>query len=163
MISIIVATADNGVIGQDNELPWMLPAEMKYFKNLTTGHPIVMGRKTHESITRALPGRTNIVISRDGQKFENCLSATSLEGALELAASSAGSEEIFVIGGETIYKLALLLADRLYLTLVHAKINGNKFFKFNKTDWKQISIEHHKADDKNQYDFDFIVLDKKAS
>ena len=160
-ISIIVAIADNGVIGKENGLPWKLPGEMAYFKQKTTGHPIIMGRKTHESIGRPLPGRTNIIISRDPHyRPEGCQSATSLDQALNLAKNFPGAEEIFIIGGEAIYGLGLPLADKLYITKVDAKITGDKHFHYNAAEWQEISSEPHRADDKNQYSYTFKVLER---
>ncbi len=164
MLSIIVATAKNGVIGKENGLPWKLPSEMAFFKRTTTGHPIIMGRKTHESIGRALPDRTNIVISREpGAKYEGCLSASSLNDAIELARQSPGSDEIFIIGGETIYNLALPIAERIYLTEVDAEIEGDKYFRFNPDNWQEQSREPHLADAKNAYNYTFVILSRKPA
>lgn len=160
MISAIVAVAKNGVIGKEGGLPWYLPAELARFKEVTMGHPIIMGRKTHESIGRALPGRTNIVITRDNsyKAAEGCIVVGSLDEAIEQAKKSEGSEEIFIIGGASIYEQAMSLLERIYLTKVDADIKGDKFFKYDSTQWKQASSEKHFADDKNQYDFEFTAL-----
>lgn len=151
-LSIIVAMSDNNVIGKDNTLPWHLPADLRHFKGLTMNHPIIMGRKTHESIGRALPGRKNIVITRDrNYKAEGCTIAHSLEDALQ----AAGDGEVFIIGGATIYTLALPLADKLYLTRVHTTIpDGDTFFTFTSADWKETSQETHPAtEDTPSYSF----------
>ena len=159
MLSAIVAVAENGVIGRKGGLPWQLPAEMARFKQITMGHPIIMGRKTHESIGRALPGRYNVVITRDKDyRAEGCEVVGSLDEAIELAKKAEGSKEIFVIGGEQIYREAMPKLERIYLTKVHAKIDGDKFFYYDPKEWKQVSSEKHSADTKNQYDFEFTVL-----
>lgn len=165
MISAIVATAEDGVIGKDGGLPWYLPAELAHFKELTTGHPIIMGRITHESIGRSLPGRTNIVITRDQdyKVADGSKLVSSLDSAIKLARTKGGSDEIFIIGGEQIYTEALPKIEKIYLTRVKAKVSGDKFFKYNPKDWEQTSIEKHKADDKNQHDFEFVTLQRKHS
>ena len=163
MISIIVATAENGVIGKDNQLLWRLSADLKQFRILTTGHSIIMGRKTFESIGKPLPNRTNIVISRQSNYDfpEGILKANSLEKAIEMAQNAAGSEEIFIIGGGNVYKQALDITDKIYLTEVKANIEGDAFFpELNEKDWKEISRISHAKDEKNEYDFDFVELEK---
>jgi len=162
MISLIVAAAENGVIGRRNKMPWHMPADLKHFKETTTGHPIIMGRVTHESIGQALPGRTNIVVSSDkGYEAKDCKAATSVEEAIELAKNAPGSDEIFIIGGASIYEQALPLAGRLYLTKVHASVEGDKVFKYNPAEWNEISSEPHQANEKNQYNYSFTVLERK--
>lgn len=161
-ISFIVAVAENGVIGKQGRIPWRLPAELAYFSKTTMGHPIIMGRKTYESIGRPLPGRYNIVItSQDNYEAEGCQVVHSLEEAIEKAQKSQGNDEIFIIGGAEIYKLAMPLAGRIYLTRVHAKINGDRFFKYEPKDWQEISREAHSADQQNKYSYDTIVLNRK--
>jgi dihydrofolate reductase len=163
MISIIVATAENGVIGKDNQLLWRISADLKQFRILTTGHSIIMGRKTFESIGKPLPNRTNIVISRQSNYDfpEGVLKANSLEKAIEMAQNVAGSEEIFIIGGGNVYKQALDITNKIYLTEVKANIEGDAFFpELNKKDWKEISRISHAKDEKNEYDFDFVELEK---
>jgi dihydrofolate reductase len=154
--------AKNGVIGKEGGLPWYLPAELARFKEVTMGHPIIMGRKTQESIGRALPGRTNIVITRDkGYKAaEGCVVVNSLDEAIEQAKKSEGSGETFIIGGASVYQEAMSMLDRIYLTKVDADIKGDKFFKYDPSGWRQTSSEKHSADDKNQYDFEFTVLER---
>ena len=163
MISAIVATAKDGVIGKKGGLPWYLPAELAHFKEVTMGHPIIMGRRTHESIGRALLGRSNIVITHDKnyQAAEDCEVVSSLQDAIKSAETKPGAEEVFIIGGEQIYSEAMPLLDRIYLTKVDAEVEGDKFFKFDPKDWKQVSSEKHGADDKNQYDYEFVVLERK--
>ena len=161
MISIIVATAENGVIGKDNQLLWKLSADLKQFRMLTTGHSVIMGRKTFESIGRPLPSRTNIVISRqkDLTLPEGVLKVNSLETAIEIAKNHAGSEEVFIIGGGNVYEQAIKITDKIYLTEVKASIEGDAFFlAIDKKKWKEISRISFQKDEKNEYDFDFIEL-----
>jgi len=167
-ISLIVAAADNRCIGINNALPWYLPEDLKYFKRVTMGKPIIMGRKTFESIGKPLPGRTNIVITRDGDRFKSVPSlviATSRDAALQLARDVAerdGVEEAMVIGGAGIYELFLPRADRLYYTRVQASINGDAFFPdVNWSEWNLVSTEDHKASGNNPYDYRFCVYDRK--
>ena len=164
MISIIVAKTENDVIGKDNQLLWKLSADLKQFKALTTGHSVIMGRKTFESIGRALPNRTNIVISRQKNITlpEGVLVANSLEKAIEIAKTHVGNEEIFIIGGGNVYKQALVMTDRIYLTEVKTNIEGDAFFTdLDKNIWQEISRVSHQKDDKNEYDFDFVELMRK--
>ena len=161
MISIIVATAENGVIGKDNLLLWKLSADLKQFRMLTTGHSVIMGRKTFESIGRPLPSRTNIVISRqkDLTLPEGVLKVNSLETAIEIAKNHAGSEEVFIIGGGNVYEQAIKITDKIYLTEVKASIEGDAFFPALDTDeWNEIGRVSHQKDEKNEYDFDFVEL-----
>lgn len=162
MISAIVAVAENNVIGREGGMPWYLPAELAHFKEVTMGHPIIMGRKTHESIGRTLPGRYNIVITHDKnyKAAEGNEVVGSLDDALQEAKRAEGGNEIFIIGGEQIYKQAMPLLQRIYLTKVHAKVDGDKFFEYDKNQWYQVSSEKHSADDKNQYDYNFMVLER---
>ena len=138
-LSLIVAMSNNGVIGIDNTLPWHLPEDLKYFKQVTMGKPIIMGRKTYDSIGRPLPGRLNIVITRDDRWTAEGVSVVhSLEQALALAAQQPG-DEAMVIGGEQIYRLALPMAQRLYLTRVDADIDGDAFFpSIDERQWVQV-------------------------
>jgi len=164
-IAMIWAMANNGVIGRQNKLPWHLPNDLKYFKRLTSGKTVIMGRKTYESIGRPLPNRINIVITRakdfhaEGIKVVN-----SLPAALELAAAEtliAGAEEVIVIGGAEIYKLCLPLAERLYVTLVHADVDGDaRFPEWDRKAYQEIGREDFSADGPNPYDYSFVVFDK---
>lgn len=156
-ISLIVAVAENGVIGKTGVmLPWRLPADLKRFKEVTMGHPIIMGRKTYETIGRPLPGRQNIIVTRNPDyKADGCEVVSSLPEALEAAKNS---EEAFIIGGGQLFEQALPLADKLYLTLVHASPDGDVFFHYDPADWQEISNEPHEADDKNQYPYSFLTL-----
>ncbi len=159
MISIIAALAENRVIGVNNTLPWRLPNDLKHFRRLTTGHAIVMGRKNYESIGKPLPERTNIIVTRNRDyRASGCLIAHSLDDALALA---KGDPEIFVIGGAEIYREALPLADRLYLTQVHSAVEGDTFFpEINDNAWKETAREQHAADEKHAYAYSFVVLER---
>lgn len=128
-IALIAALAANRVIGRDNKMPWHLPEDLKRFKTLTLGHPVIMGRKTFESLGKPLPGRQNIVISRGGfSPPQGVVTVSSLEEAVEVAGAAPGADEIFVIGGGQIYEAALPLADRLYLTILADAVEGDAFF-----------------------------------
>lgn len=158
---MIVAHADNRIIGKDNNMPWHLPADLAYFKKTTLGKPIIMGRKTFESIGRPLPGRQNIVISRDqNYRADGVDSATSVEQALLLAGEV---DEVMVIGGGAIYSHCLPLANRLYITHIKADIDGDtQFPEYNTVeDWQLTSSVKLSADDKNSFDVDFCVYQRK--
>lgn len=171
ILSMIVATADNNIIGKDNTMPWHLPADLAYFKKVTLGKPIIMGRKTYESIGRPLPGRRNIVISRDenyipqGKGAEGVDVVTSVEQALALVdAASAAVAEVMVIGGGAIYQHCLANADRLYVTHIKAAIDGDtKFPNYDDGSWQKISSELRKSDEKNAYDLDFCVYQRAVN
>ncbi|MGB5179428.1 MAG: type 3 dihydrofolate reductase [Gammaproteobacteria bacterium] len=158
-ISIIVAMAANGVIGQDNGLPWHLPADLKHFKQTTMGKPILMGRKTWESIGRPLPGRTNIVITRDSAyAATGCVVVDSIEAAI---AAAGEQDEVMVIGGAELYRQVLPYADTLYLTRIHEVFNGDtRFPDISDTEWHQLERVDHEADEKNPYDYSFIRLER---
>ena len=165
-LALIVAMAENRVIGINNQLPWYLPEDLKYFKQVTMGKPIIMGRKTHESIGRPLPGRTNIVVTRQrGMDFEGCSTAANLDDAIGLAEQIGiinGISESVVIGGAELYALALPLADRIYLTQVHAEVKGDAFFpQIDWSQWQEIGREDYQAEGSNPYDYSFLVLDRK--
>ncbi len=161
-ISLIVAIAQNGVIGRDNQLIWHLPDDLKQFKRLTTGHPIIMGRKTFESIGKPLPNRTSIVVTRSKNwTFEGVVVVNSVAEALE-AARQTGTDEAFVIGGAEIYRLTLPIADKIYLTEVKSDFEGDShFFIPNLENWKELSRSHHSVDEKHAVAFDFVELVRK--
>ena len=158
-IALIVAMAENRVIGRNNQLPWRIPADLRHFKALTLGKPVIMGRKTYESIGRPLPGRDNIVISADsGYQAEGCQVVHSVEQALEAAGSC---EEAMIIGGANLYRQTLENADRLYLTLVKAEPEGDTWFpEIELQQWREIERQAHAADESNEYDYDFVVLER---
>ena len=153
-VSIIVAMAENNVIGRDMDLPWHISADLKRFKALTMGHHIVMGRKTYESIGRLLPGRTTVIITRqENYQVEGALVVNSLE---EAQAVAAGDSELFIIGGGQIYELAMPFADKLHVTRVHTKVDGDtRFPQVQWDNWALINTERHSADEKNDYDYTF--------
>ena len=159
MISIIVAASANNVIGSQGDLPWRLSDDLKRFKAMTMGKPIVMGRKTWESIGRPLPGRQNIVITRQADfQADGCDVVSSPRAAL---AAAGGADEIMVIGGSQVYALFLPDAERLYLTRVHAKIEGDAYFpEIRESEWRLVSDEDHAADDRNAFDFSFRTYER---
>ena len=166
-VSLIWAMSSNRCIGVNNQLPWHLPEDLAYFKRTTMHKPIIMGRKTYESIGRPLPGRANIVISRDANlQIAGTQVVNSIEQALQLAAlecqkSSAQTEEVMIIGGAQIYAASLALADQLYVTEVDAEIDGDAFFpEFATEDFAQIACEEHLACDKNPYNYRFKLLQR---
>jgi len=165
-VSLIVAVSENGVIGKDNDLIWHLPKDMKFFKDTTMGHHVIMGRKNFESIPhkfRPLPNRTNIVITRQSDyKAEDSIVVNSVEEALKVAKSN-GENEAFIIGGGQIYKLALEanLIDRIYLTRIHHSFDGDTFFPELSSDWEEVNREDCFKDDNHKYDYSFRVLEKK--
>ncbi len=159
IISLIAAASENNVIGKDNKLIWKLTEDMKFFRKKTTGHHIIMGRKTFES-TGVLPNRTSIVISRNsGLKIpENCLLASSIEDAITKVKND---DEVFIIGGADIYRQSLEIADKIYLTRIHQTFEGDAFFpEIDKTKWELVSQQNHQADEKNQYAYSFLEFDK---
>lgn len=161
-LSIIVAVAENGVIGRGNELPWRLSDDLRRFKRLTMGHAVIMGRKTWESIARPLPGRRMIVVTRQPDYVAAGVElAPNLPAACGLASARA-EEEAFIIGGAEIYRQALPLADRLYLTRIHATVEGDKFFPdYDANEWRLVSAEHAPADDKNEHATTFEIYERK--
>lgn len=156
LISIVVAISEgNRTIGKDNKLPWHIPEDLKRFKEITSGHPIIMGRKTFESIGRPLPNRTNIIVTRDtNYQVKNCVIVNSLEKAIEQA-STIESEEIFIIGGGQIFKEALPLVDKLYLTVVKSQIEGDVFFPEYSAFKAILKQSFHSS---NGYEYEFLDL-----
>jgi dihydrofolate reductase len=161
-LSIIVAASENNVIGINNHLPWHLPVDMKYFKDTTMGKPIVMGRKSFEELGRVLPGRPNIMITRQPDfKAEGLYIVPSLEAGIEKA-KTFGTEEIFITGGGEIFKMALPIIDRLYLTRVHAEVTGDTYFpEFDPRGWKLVKNERHEKDEKHAYALTFQVWERE--
>ncbi len=159
-ISIIVAVAQNGVIGKDNQLLWRLSEDLKLFKKRTTAHAIIMGRKTFDSIGKPLPNRTNIVISRTKDlKIEGCTVVNSLDKAIEVANQQTDKNEVFIIGGEKIYTLSEKIANKLYLTKVKATLEGDAFFDLKPFEnWTVVSSVSYKKDEKNEYDFEVLEM-----
>lgn len=158
IISMIAAMAQDRIIGKDNQMPWHLPADFAWFKRCTMGKPVVMGRKTYESIGRPLPGRTNIVISRDADlTIEGVTTVTSIEEAIQAA---NGAEELMIIGGGTIYEACLAQADKLYVTHIDAKVEGDTHFPQWGSEYQETYSENYSADEKNAYNMRFVVLEK---
>ncbi len=161
-LSVIVAMSENRLIGRGGDLPWHLSADLKRFRRLTTGHAIIMGRKTYESIGRPLPERRSIVITRQTDyRAERVETAGSLDAALALA---AGDSEAFVIGGAEVFREALPRASRLYLTLVHAEIEGDVYLpQFDQDAWTLASEQRHAADERNDFDYSFLVYERRVA
>jgi dihydrofolate reductase len=160
-ISFIVAASQNNVIGKDNKLPWCLPTDMRYFKNITWGMPVIMGRKSFESLGKPLKGRTNFVITRNKEwKADGTQVVASIDQAIT-AAAQTDAKEIFIIGGAEIFKAALPTADRIYLTLVHENFDGDAFFpELEPGEWELISNRDCEADEKNSYGLSFQVWER---
>ncbi|MBT8130170.1 MAG: type 3 dihydrofolate reductase [Gammaproteobacteria bacterium] len=160
MVSIIAAMDRNRLIGSNNQLPWHLPADLAHFKQVTMGKPVIMGRKTYESIGRPLPGRTNIVLTRSSDfQPEGVVVVPGLEQAL---GHVAGAEEVMIIGGSSLYELALPMVDRLYLTFIENSHRGDAWFPdFDPTEWQVIASEEHRADTKNSSDYRFVTYQRK--
>ena len=160
-VSLIVAVSSNGVIGRDGGLPWYLPADLKHFKRTTMGHHLIIGRKTWEEVGKPLPGRTMVVVTRS-RRFapEGAQVVRSVEQALELA---TGDDEPFIGGGSQIYRIALArdLVDRIYLTRIHAEVEGDTHFPdFDLDEWELVTEEHHEADEKNEFDYSFLIFER---
>lgn len=158
-LALIVAMDENGLIGKSNNLPWRLSADLQYFRKITMAKPIIMGRKTYESIGRPLPGRQNIIITKNqAYQAQNCTVVCSIDEALHI---TSAADEVMVMGGGSLYAQLLPHAHKLYLTLVHAKLEGDTWFpKWCLDDWQQLSREDHIADDVNDYPYSFIVYQR---
>lgn len=159
-IAIIAAMAANRVIGKGQGLPWNLPADTRFFKETTRGHPVIMGRKTFDTLGKPLPQRRNIVISRQADlRIPGAEVVSSLEEALRLVDDSR--EEVFIIGGAEIYRMALDLADRMYLTLIHESFEGDTYFpEFDESQWVEVSRRDHPADEHNPHAFSFLTFER---
>lgn len=159
-LSIIVAAAENNVIGGNNQLLWHLPNDMKWFKSITTGNTVIMGRKTYESMGRLLPNRRNIIVSRNPElKIDGADVVSSIADALQLIANE---KEAFIIGGGEIYKQAWTMADKLYLTRVHTEKEGDTVIPaISPDEWKEESCESHSSDEKHPFGYSFIIYSRK--
>ena len=160
--SLVVAMSRNRAIGRDNQLPWRLPADLAFFKRVTMGHPVIMGRRTYESIGKPLPGRLNIVVSGNRDfRAPGCTVVGSMEEALRAA---AGAEEVSIIGGSSIFAAALPHADTIYLTEVDADVEGDVFFPpFDRSQWRETELERHAPDERHAYPFRILKLERKRS
>jgi dihydrofolate reductase len=157
-ITIVVAISENHVIGKDNQLLWYLPNDLKHFKNITTGHTVIMGRKTFDSVGKPLPKRRNIIITRQAITIEGCEVVNSIEVALALCADE---EEVFIVGGAEIYKQSMHLTHRIYLTVVHKDFDGDSFFpEIDKNEWKEVFREDHAPDEKNAIPYSFVTYER---
>ena len=156
--SIVVAISENHAIGKDNKLLWYLPKDLKHFKDITTGGTVIMGRKTYDSVGKPLPKRRNIIVTRQPITIEGCEVVNSIEAALDLCRDE---DEVFIVGGAEIYKQAMHLTDRIYLTIVHENIDGDTYFPEIKEDiWKETERADHEPDEKNALPFSFITLER---
>lgn len=162
IISQIVAVSTNNVIGVNNGLPWHMPTDMAYFRMKTWGHHIVMGRKNYEAEGNALPGRKNIVLTRNNHySIPDGIVVNKIDDAIEIARKS-GEKELFIVGGEEIYKLSIPFTDRVYLTKIHTEVNGDTYYpELDMNIWQQVSIDKRKADEQNLYDYHFIMYERK--
>ena len=167
-ITLVVAVADNGVMGKSGDLPWRLPGDLKQFKEKTVGKPVVMGRKTYQSLRHALPGRPNIVLSRDPlYRLDDAKVVTTLDAALALAKKEAdrlGAEEISVIGGATLFSEIMPRAERMYYTEVHASPEGDTLFPpFDRGEWREVARKGPLQGAKDQYPYSFVTLERKSA
>lgn len=160
ILSIVAAACENDAIGKDNKLVFRLPKDFDRMKVLTKGKPLIMGRKTHESIGRPLPGRRNIIITRQDQSFEGCETAHSLEEAVRMA-EEGGAAEAIIFGGAEIYKQSMSMADKIFLTRIHASPEGDSFFPtVDSKEWKEVSRERHEADSEHPVAFSFVDYER---
>jgi dihydrofolate reductase len=155
VVSLVAAASDNNVIGKNNALPWRMPADMKFFKNLTMGHTVIMGRKTFESMGKPLPGRKNVIITRNrGFKAQDCIVTDSISEALRLCNNEG---EVFIVGGSEIYKQVIKNADKIYLTRIHGMFDGDAYFTdIHEDEWKESKRTEFAADEKNPYSYAFV-------
>ncbi|WP_262246934.1 dihydrofolate reductase [Parapedobacter soli] len=160
LVSAIVAAAENNAIGKDNQLLWHLPNDLRFFKRTTTGHPVIMGRKTYESVGKPLPNRRNIIITRQA---EYAVAGAEVVHSVEAAIGSCpGEPEVFVVGGAEIYRQALPLVERIYLTRVHVSLPGDSFFpELDEREWRLASEENHPADERHAYSYSFRILERR--
>ncbi len=158
MISLIVAASENNVIGRDGDLPWKLPDDLRHFKEVTMGKPVVMGRKTWESLRRPLPGRQNIVITHQRDYAADGCDVVNYPAAALQATRPA--EDVMIIGGGRVYEQFLRRADRIYLTRVHTSIDGDAWFPQLDDDWKRVTEEHHPADEHHEHEFTFETWER---
>lgn len=158
-VSAVVAIAENNAIGKNNQLLWHLPNDLKHFKQITSGHTVIMGRKTYESVGKPLPNRRNIIITRQKISIPGCEVVGSVEEALSLCSAE---QEVFIVGGAEIYRLAMPLTDRIYLTIVHREFEADAYFPaINKAEWMETEREEHGTDEKHNIPYSFITLQRR--
>jgi dihydrofolate reductase len=154
-----VAIGENHAIGKNNQLLWHMPADLKHFKQTTSGHTVIMGRKTFDSVGKPLPNRRNIVITRQNITIEGCQVVKSIDEALEL---SKGEDEVFIVGGAEIYKLSMSKTDKIYLTIIHHSFDADAFFpEINYNEWKETERRDFQPDEKNKFPYSFITLARR--
>ena len=159
IISIVVAIAENHAIGKDNKLLWYLPNDLKHFKTITSGHTVIMGRKTYDSVGKPLPNRRNIVVTRRHIDIHGCEVVNSLEAAVDLCKTE---EEVFIVGGAEIYRQAMAITNKIYLTIVHQNFEGDTYFPdIDKNIWIETERENHDPDEKNKLSYSFITLERR--
>ena len=157
-VTIVVAISENYAIGKNNQLLWHMPADLKHFKQITSGHTVIMGRKTYDSVGKPLPNRRNIIITRQEITIPGCEVVKSVDDALELCTNE---EEVFIVGGAEIYKLAMPKTARIYLTIIHHSFEADTLFpEIDYMEWKEVSREDHPADEKHKYSYSFITLER---
>lgn len=158
-ITIVVAIAQNHAIGKDNKLLWHLPNDLKHFKTITSGGTVIMGRKTYDSVGKPLPNRRNIIITRQSITIDGCEVINSLDEALALCKTE---QEVFIVGGAEIYKMAMPVTNRIYLTIVHHDFEGDTYFpEIEENNWKETEREDHQPDEKHKYSYSFITLERR--
>jgi dihydrofolate reductase len=159
IVSAVVAIGENNAIGKNNQLLWRLPNDLKHFKEITSGHTVIMGRKTYDSVGKPLPNRRNIIVTRQNITISGCEVVSSVEAALALCAAD---QEVFIVGGAEIYKLAMPLTNRIYLTIVHQSFDADAYFpEINKEEWIETEREDHKTDEKHAIPYSFITLARR--
>jgi dihydrofolate reductase len=158
IVSIVVAISENNAIGKDNKLLWYMPADLRHFKDITTGHTVIMGRKTYDSVGKPLPNRRNIIITRQPIAITGCEVVNSIDAALALCSNEA---EVFIVGGAEIYRQAMHLTNRIYLTIIHKEFEADTYFPEIKADeWKQVSKQDFEPDEKNLLPYSFITYER---
>lgn len=164
MIALIVAASENNVIGRDGKLPWHLPDDLKFFKDMTSGHPLIMGRKTFESLPGVLPNRRHIIVTRDREyNAEGAEEASSLDEAIMFAKQDNATGQIYIIGGGEIFAQAMEVADVIYLTRVHAEVEGDVFFpEIDMEQWEETDRKEHATDERHAYAFTFLTYKRKS-
>lgn len=158
IVTIVVAIAENYAIGKNNRLLWHMPADLRHFKQITTGHTVIMGRKTYDSVGKPLPNRRNIIVTRQDITIEGCQVVKSIDDALVLCQSE---QEVFIVGGAEIYKMAMSKTDRIYLTIIHHSFDADTVFpEIDYTEWREAAREDHQPDEKNKFPYSFITLER---